>query len=103
MAFLRIEARSVGVTLAEGLCELAGGSLRLKTSVTGEAGRASLELYPGICLKSGKSTENTSQGSRVATGLLVAPTWLSFEGLPRLACCTSVSPRSSQGPYKLPD
>jgi hypothetical protein len=37
-----------------------------------------------------KSTENLNQSSRVATGLLVAPTWLSFEGLPRLACCTSV-------------
>jgi hypothetical protein len=27
-----------------------GGSLRLKTSVIGEAGRAPFELYPGICL-----------------------------------------------------
>jgi hypothetical protein len=27
-----------------------------------------------------KSTGNLSQGSRVATRLLVAPTWLSFEG-----------------------
>jgi hypothetical protein len=37
-----------------------------------------------------KSTENLSQGSRAATGLLVALTWLSFEGRPRLVCCTSV-------------
>jgi hypothetical protein len=32
-----------------------------------------------------KSKKNLSQGSRAATGLLIAPTWLSFEGLPRLA------------------
>jgi hypothetical protein len=35
-----------------------------------------------------KSAENISQVSRVATGLLVAPTWLSSGGQPRLACCT---------------
>jgi hypothetical protein len=39
-----------------------------------------------------KSTENLSQGSRAATGLLAAPTWLSFEGLPRLAWWTSDHP-----------
>jgi hypothetical protein len=32
------------------------------------------------------------QGSRAARGLLVAPTRLSFEGLPRLACWTSNHP-----------
>jgi hypothetical protein len=44
-----------------------------------------------------KGTENLSQGSLVATGLLVAPTWLSFEGQPRLACWTSVHPGYLEG------
>jgi hypothetical protein len=52
-----------------------------------------------------KITENVSQCSRAATGLLSASTCLPFEGQPRLACCTSVhlgyrvtsvSPRSAQ-------
>jgi hypothetical protein len=75
--------------------------------VTGEAGRAPFELCPGICL----TTEEKlgKKGIRVASGLIVAPTWLSFEGQPRLACCTSdhlgylgasVSPRSAQAHSK---
>jgi hypothetical protein len=58
MVFLGVEPRSVGVALAEGLCDLGGGD----------------------------------QGSRAARVLLVAPTWLSFKGLPRLACWTSDHP-----------
>jgi hypothetical protein len=61
------------------------GSPWLKASVIGEAGRPPFELYPGICLTS-EEKHGKSLGSRVAIGLLVAPTWLSFEGLPRLAC-----------------
>jgi hypothetical protein len=37
-----------------------------------------------------KSTENLSQVSRVAKRLLLAPTCMSFEGKPRLACRASV-------------
>jgi hypothetical protein len=37
------------------------GSLWLKVSVIGEGGGVQFELYPGICLKLRKSTENTSQ------------------------------------------
>jgi hypothetical protein len=43
-----------------------------------------------FALQRSKSTENLGQGGRAATGLPVAPTWLSFEGQPRLASWTSV-------------
>jgi hypothetical protein len=63
-------------------------------------------------LQLSKSTENLSQGSRVATGLLIALTWLSSEGQPQLACSMSVclgypeefsQPRLAQVPSKLLD
>jgi hypothetical protein len=56
----------------------------------GRRGVPLFSLCPGIRLKTEKNTENISQGRRAAIELFVAPTWLSFEGLPRLACCTSV-------------
>jgi hypothetical protein len=56
-------------------------------------GRRALPLLNYIlasALELRKSNENFSQGSQEATGLLVAPTWLSCEGQPRLACWKSV-------------
>jgi hypothetical protein len=61
-------------------------SLQLKASMSREAGSALLTYTLAFALLLRKSTENLSQGSRVATGILVAPTWLSFEGQPLLAC-----------------
>jgi hypothetical protein len=54
MAFLGAELISVGVALAEGICDLGGRreSFRLKASMIGEAVRAPFEFYPGICLTS---------------------------------------------------
>jgi hypothetical protein len=69
VAFLGVEPRDVGAALAEGLCDLEGGSLRMKVSVTRDAGRAPFQLYPGICLTTDENTENLSQDSPVATGL----------------------------------
>jgi hypothetical protein len=37
-----------------------------------------------------KSMKNLSQDSRAVKRLILAPTWLSFVGQPRLACWTSV-------------
>jgi hypothetical protein len=45
-----------------------------------------------FALQPRKSMENLSQGSRAARGLLVAPTWPSSEGQPRLSCWTSDHP-----------
>jgi hypothetical protein len=80
MVFLGVEPRSFGVALAELLRELGGGiSLRLKPFVMA----VPLFNYAlAFALQLRKSTENLSQGSQAATGLLVAPTWL--------ACWTSV-------------
>jgi hypothetical protein len=89
MVFLGVEPRSVGVVLAQGLCDFGGGSLRLKTSVMGRRAVPLFSLRHEIALQLRKSMENLSQGRGAATGLLDAPTWLSFEGLPRLACWTS--------------
>jgi hypothetical protein len=60
-AFLGVEPRSVGVDLAEGLCDWGRESLRLKASVIGEAGRAPFELYPGICLTTEDKQGNLSE------------------------------------------
>jgi hypothetical protein len=65
-----------------------GRSLRLKASVMGRRAVPLFSLCPGIRLTT-EEKHGESQGSRAARGLLVAPTWLSFEGLPRLACWTS--------------
>jgi hypothetical protein len=89
MAFLGVEPVSFGVTLAEDLCDLGGGGIRLKATVIGEVGRASFELYPVICLTTEKKHGNPSQGNRAATGPLIARLGC-LEGQPRLACCTSV-------------
>jgi hypothetical protein len=86
MIFLEVEPRSAGVALAEGFCDLRGGSLRLKASVMGRQAVPLFNYALAFALQLRKSTENLSQGSRAARGLLVAPTWLSFEGLPWLAC-----------------
>jgi hypothetical protein len=78
-----------GVTSAEGFRD-------------GEAGRAPFSHYAlAFALQLRKSTENLSQGSRAAWGLLVAPTWLCFERLPRLACWTSDHP-SFAGDFSQP-
>jgi hypothetical protein len=89
MAFLGVESRSVRVALAEGRCDL-GGSLRLKASVMGRRAVPLFNYALVFSLQLRKSTENIGQGSRAATGLLVAPTRLSFEGQPWLACWTLV-------------
>jgi hypothetical protein len=89
MVFLGVEPRTVRVVLAEGLCGL-GGSLRLKGSVMGRQAVPLFNYALAFALQLRKSTENLSQGSGAATGLLVAPVLLSFEGQPRLACWTSV-------------
>jgi hypothetical protein len=90
-----VEPRSVGVALGEGLWDFWGGGARGITSADGFRDWGG-EPFPLLnytlvfALQLRKSTENLSQSSRIATGLLVGPTWLSFEGQPRLACCTSV-------------
>jgi hypothetical protein len=111
MDFLGIEHRSIGVVLAEGPCDL-----RLITSAEGlrdgEADSAPFELYPGICLateeKHGRrQTVYPSSHSTARCAHLV-----SFEGEPRLACCTSVhlgypgdfnKPSVGTGAFQLPD
>jgi hypothetical protein len=49
MVLLGVEPGSVGVVLAEGLCDL-GGSLRLKDSVLGRRAVPLFSLCPGIRL-----------------------------------------------------
>jgi hypothetical protein len=86
MVFLGVEPRSVGVPLAVGLCDLGGGgSLRLKASVMGKRAVPLFDYALASALQLRRKTENLSQGSRAATGLLAAPTWLSFEAQPQLA------------------
>jgi hypothetical protein len=90
MAFLGVEPRSV-VALAEGLCDLGRGDhFGRRPPWVGRRAVPLLNYTLAFALQLRKSTENLSRCSRLATGLLVAPTWLSFEGQPRLACCTSV-------------
>jgi hypothetical protein len=50
MGLLGVETGSVGVAFREGLCHLERGTLRLKASVFGEAGRAPFQLCRGIRL-----------------------------------------------------
>jgi hypothetical protein len=61
------------------------GRLWLKASVMGRRAVPRLHYTLTLALQQRKSTENLNQDSPVATGLPVAQTWLSFEGLPRLA------------------
>jgi hypothetical protein len=89
--FLGVETRSVVVAFTEGQRDL-GGSFRLKASVMRRRAVPLLNYALAFALQLRKNTENPSHGSRPATGLLVAPTWLSFEGLPRLGCWTSAHP-----------
>jgi hypothetical protein len=100
MDFLGDEHRSVWVVLAEGLCDF-GGITSAEGHRDGEAGHAPFSYAQAFALQLRKSTENLSQGRRAARGLLVAPTWLSFEGLPRLACWTSDHP-SFPGDFSQP-
>jgi hypothetical protein len=51
--FLWVELGSVGITLADGLCDLGDKSLCLKASMTGEDGPCPF-LNPGICLTTEK-------------------------------------------------
>jgi hypothetical protein len=69
-----------------------GSSHRVKASVMGKRAIPIFSYTLAFALELRKSTENLSQGSRAATGLLDAPTWPSFQGLPRLACWTSDHP-----------
>jgi hypothetical protein len=63
--FLVVELRSVGVVLAEGLCDL-GGSLRLKASVMGRRAVPLFSLRLGIPLtieeKHGKPQSRQANG-----------------------------------------
>jgi hypothetical protein len=47
MVFLGVEPRSVGVALAEGLCDLGGGITSADGLRDGQAGRAPFQLFPG--------------------------------------------------------
>jgi hypothetical protein len=47
---LGVEPTSVGIALADGLCDLRLKSLQLKASIIVEDGLCPFELYPGICL-----------------------------------------------------
>jgi hypothetical protein len=76
--FLGVEPRSVGVAFS------------WRPPRLGRRAVSFLNYTLASALQQRKSTENLNQGSPVATGLPVAQTWLSFEGLPRLACWTSV-------------
>jgi hypothetical protein len=78
MAFLGLEPSSVGVASAEGLHDWVRRAVPI------------LNYTLTFALQPRKSTENLSQCTPAATVPLVAPTWLPFEGQPRLACCTSV-------------
>jgi hypothetical protein len=94
MGSLGVDPRSVGVEVAEGLCALGGGNHFGWRPPLWGGGPCPLYHYAlAFALQLRKSTENFSQGSRAAWGLLVAPTWLTFEGLPRLACLDVRSPR----------
>jgi hypothetical protein len=94
MDFLGVEPTSVGFALFEGLCDLGGGNHLCWRPTWLERRAIPLINYTlAFALQLKKSTENLRQGSRVATGLLVAPTWLSFQGQPRLACLHVSSPR----------
>jgi hypothetical protein len=72
MVFLGVEPRSVGVVLAEGLCDLGGGggSLRLKATVMGWRAVPLFSLYPGIRLtteeKHGKPQSGQPRSHRTA-------------------------------------
>jgi hypothetical protein len=81
MVYLGVEPRSVRVVLAEGLCDLAGIT-SAEGLRNGEAGRAPFLIMPW----------HSPYNWGAARGLLVVPTWLSFEGLPRLASWTSDHP-----------
>jgi hypothetical protein len=77
--FLGVEPRSVGITLADGLCDLGGKSLWLKASMIGEGRLCPFFNYTlAFALQLSKSTESLSQGSQVVGRLLIALTWPSF-------------------------
>jgi hypothetical protein len=84
--FLGVEDRSVGIALANGHCYLVGdgggGGITLTEGLHDWERRAValLNYTLAFALQRRKSMENLSQGSRVA------PTWLSFQGQPRMAC-----------------
>jgi hypothetical protein len=65
-----------------------GGVLQLKDSIIGKGSPARFELYPGICFTTEEKYGKPQSASRAAIIMLFAPTWLSFEGQPRLACCS---------------
>jgi hypothetical protein len=93
MVFLGVEPRSVGVALADGHGALGGGDHFGWRPPWRGSGPCPFSHYAlAFASQLRKRTENLSQGSRAARVLLVAPTWLSFEGLPRLACWTSDHP-----------
>jgi hypothetical protein len=71
------------------------------------------KLYPGICLTTEEKHGKPQSGLPSSCKLLVAPTWMTFNRQPRLACWTSVhhhyaqvtlvSPWSAQMPSNLPN
>jgi hypothetical protein len=79
------------VALAEGLCKL-GGITSAEGLHDGEAGHAPFQLSPGIRLtteeKHGKPQSGQPSSHRTTRCANLAV----FEGLPRLACWTSVHP-----------
>jgi hypothetical protein len=77
---LGVEARPVGMALADALCDLRTNAL---TEGLHDLGRRALSLLNytiALVLQLRKNTENFSQVSRVVI-LLVAPTWLPFDGI----------------------
>jgi hypothetical protein len=99
---LGVGPRSVGMALADGLCDLGGKSLELKASMTGEGGPCPFELCLGICLATEEKHGKPQSGLPSSWRLLVAQTYLPFYGQPRLACWTISPPRSPVGDFSQP-
>jgi hypothetical protein len=76
--FLRVEPGSVGVALAEGLRDWGGGP-------------CPFWLKPwNLPYNWGKARKTSVRVAEQPQDYSLAPTWLSFEGQPRLACWSSV-------------
>jgi hypothetical protein len=58
-----VELRSVGIALADGICDLGGSHFVRRPPWLGKADRAPYELYSGICLRAEEKNENLSQRS----------------------------------------
>jgi hypothetical protein len=82
--FLGFEPRSVVIALADGLCYLRRKSLQLKASVIGEGGPCPFWIIPWHLPYNWGKARKTSVREPSSCRLLVALTWLTFNGQPRL-------------------